>query len=324
MIDAAIYGLGNWGETLVRSVQGKSGRIRVVAGVSRDPAAHAAFAAELGLVLGADYAAVLADPGVGAVLLATPHSLHGGQIEQAAAAGKHVFVEKPLTLTRAAAERAVEACRRAGVVLAVGQNRRFLPAVGKIEQVLAAGEIGELLHVEAQFSGPSGYRREAGSWRAERAENPAGGMAPRGIHALDLLIHLCGPVQSAFARSERRAVTIDQDDTTSALLKFEGGMTGYLSTLMATGEYWRLHLFGSKGWLEMRGEHSLALSDLDQVLWREDFEETDTVRAELEAFADAVAGGAPYPVPLEESIHGIAVLEAIVASADSGKEVPVG
>ncbi len=323
MIDAAIYGLGQWGQALVRSVQGNSGKIRFVAGVTRNAAAHGDFVKETGLALQEDYAAVLSDPAVDAVVLATPHSRHAEQVRQAAAAGKHVMVEKPFTLSKASALEAESACRRAGKVLAVGFNRRFLPAFQEMKSIIAAGGIGNILHLEAQFSGPSGYRRPPGTWRSERAENPAGGMTPRGIHVLDMMIHLCGEVESAFARSDRREVRIDTDDTTSALFRFRSGITGYLSTLMATGEFLRLHAFGSQGWLEMRGENSLTLSDLDRVVWTKEFEPAQTLKAELEAFADAVSGGAPFPVAPAEAIHGIAVLEAILKSATSGVEVPV-
>src|SRR5271165_6249599 len=103
MIDAAIVGLGRWGQTLVESVQGKSDRLRFTRAVVRSPEPHRRFAEASGLALTSDFAKVLDDPSVTAVVLATPHSLHCGQIIAAASAGKHVFCEKPLTLTKAEA-----------------------------------------------------------------------------------------------------------------------------------------------------------------------------------------------------------------------------
>src|SRR6516165_1324247 len=110
MIDAAIVGLGRWGRTLVKAVQGKSDKLRFSHAVSRDPVKLHAAAAKLGLEAVGSLEAVLDDRGIGAVVLATPHSLHCEQIIAVAAAGKAVFCEKPLTLTKAEAARSIDAC----------------------------------------------------------------------------------------------------------------------------------------------------------------------------------------------------------------------
>ena len=130
MLDAALVGMGRWGQTLVNSVQGRNGGgIRFVAGATRSPDKARGWAAEKGLDLLPDLDTVLADPRVKAVVLATPHRQHAAQVIAAARAGRHVFVEKPFALSKAEAEAAVAACQEAGVVLARGHNRRFLPAV---------------------------------------------------------------------------------------------------------------------------------------------------------------------------------------------------
>ena len=141
MIDAAIVGLGRWGRTLVEAVQGKSDRLRFTRAVSRDPDRLRDEATRYQLELVGGLEAVLADPGIDAVVLASPHSLHCQQIIAAAAAGKAVFCEKPLTLTKADAERAIRACREAGVVLGVGTDKRFFPAVGELLRLAKNGEL---------------------------------------------------------------------------------------------------------------------------------------------------------------------------------------
>lgn len=323
MINAAIYGLGRWGRTLVQSVQGKSKEIRFVAGIARTPESHRDFGDEMGFPVGDDYAAVLADPAVDAVVLATPNSQHADQVMQAAAAGKHVQVEKPFTLSRDSAEAAVRACQAAGVTLAVAFNRRFRPAIVDLKRMLADGRIGAPLHVECQFSGPTFLRTPAESWRALRAENPAGGMSPRGIHSLDLMIDAFGEVAEVCAVSDRRAVALEVDDTTSMLLRFASGMTGYLSTILATGEYWRVHVSGTEGWIEMRTDHRLIVSDLDKVVEDKSYEPFDIERTELEAFARAIEGGPPFPVTVAQAVHSVAVHQAIDRSAREGGWVPV-
>jgi predicted dehydrogenase len=303
-------------------VQGSS-KIRFVKGITRDPAAHRAYAEKTGLGLTTSYEEVLRDPAIGAVVLATPHSHHHDQVVQAAAAGKHVFVEKPITLTRASAEGAIRACQKAGVTLGIGFGRRYLPAYVEMTRRIKAGEIGSVLHIEGHNSGSGGYRHNGSSWRGRRDESPAGSMTARGIHMLDAMLHIAGTVETVHAYSDRRAVKADIDDTTSMLLKFAGGATGYLGTLFATGEYRRLHVFGSKGWLEMRGENLLAASGLEGEVKLTEFPKTDRERGVLEAFADAAAGGQPFAVTAEEAINGIAVLEAIVASAAAGNPVRI-
>ena len=124
---AAIYGLGRWGNTLVESVQG-SEKFRFVKGISRTPENHKEFSQKNGIKVLSSYGRVLNDPEIDAVVLATPHSLHLKQIAQAAKAGKHVFVEKPITLTRKSAEKAIAACQAGGVTLGIGLNRRHAPA----------------------------------------------------------------------------------------------------------------------------------------------------------------------------------------------------
>jgi predicted dehydrogenase len=324
MLRVAIHGLGRWGNRLVESVR-QSEKIRIVKGVSRQPEKHRDFTERSGIPLVASYSEVLRDPDIDGVVLATPHSQHHQQIVDAARARKHVYVEKPITLTHRSAEDAVAACRDAGVTLALGFNRRFAPSYVEMMRRIRAGEIGDVLHVEGQHSGPTGYGLKAGNWRATRAEAPAGGMTARGIHALDGMIQIAGLVTSVYAFSERRKLPaeVELDDTTAMLLRFASGATGYLGTVFATGDFYRVHVFGAKGWLEMRGDTELLARGLEGAPERFAFPAIDKEKAVLEAFADAVAQRKAFMVPPEQAVNGIAVLEAIVASAAAGKPVSI-
>ncbi len=324
MLRAAIFGMGRWGNRLTESVQG-SEKIRFVKGISREPDHHKEFSQRTGIKVVSSYGRVLKDPEVDAVVLATPHSLHTKQIIQAARAGKHVFVEKPITLTRKSAGKAIEACRAAGITLGIGLNRRYAPSFIELMNRVRAGQIGDVLHVEGAHSGPTGFGLKPGNWRSTRVEAPAGGMTARGIHALDAMIQVAGLVTSVFAYSEKRKLPadIDMDDTTSMLLKFASGATGSLSALFVTADFYRLHVFGTKGWLEIRGDTELFARGLEGQPERIPLEAVDKERAELEAFADAVAERKPFAVPADEALNGIAVLEAIVASAAKGKPIKI-
>ena len=155
MIDAAIVGLGRWGRTLVEAVQGKSEKIRFTRAVSRDPAQHRDFLETQHLLAGSDFAQMLADKSIKAVVLATPHTQHVDAVVAAAGAGKHVFCEKPLALSRAETARAIGACRDAGVVLGIGTDKRYFPAIAEIIKLADSGELGPLIHVEGNFSKPT-------------------------------------------------------------------------------------------------------------------------------------------------------------------------
>jgi predicted dehydrogenase len=330
-VRAAIVGMGSWGQNLVNSVQGKSEAIRFVAGATRTPARAAEFAARHAIPVVERYEQVLADPRIEAVVLATPHSMHTEQIIAAARAGKHVFTEKPLGLSSADARAAAQACADAGVTLAVGYNWRFQPALREIRRMLDDGRLGTLLHIEGNFCGPSAYRFGRDHWRQHRDESPAGGMTGRGVHVVDAMLLLAGRIDTVVAQSVRRAQDFGADDTTSMLLRFEGGATGYLGTVIATAETWRLQVFGAKGWVEVGDvEHlttwQLRICDVDpsQPLKRNrprvvEFEPTSTERAELEHFAAAVRAGRRLALPDGDEVHNVAALEAILRSAQSGE-----
>jgi predicted dehydrogenase len=324
MIRAAIYGLGRWGNRLSDSVRDSS-KIRVTTGISRDPSRHEEFSKSTGIKVVSSYARVLKDPDIDAVILATPHSLHCKQIVQAAKAGKHVFVEKPFTLTSKTAEQAIDACKHAGVTLGVGFNRRYAPAFVEMMRRIEAGEIGEILHVEGQNSGPTGYTLKAGGWRSTRKEAPGGGMTARGVHALDCMIRIAGHVATVYASSQKRmlAADIDIDDTTTMLLRFARGASGCLTTVFATGDYWRVLALGSKGWLELRNDTELTARGLEGPPKTVQLPAVDKERAELEAFADAVEARQPFLVSPADIVNGVAVLESIEKSSVKGKPLPI-
>ncbi len=324
MIRAGIAGLGKWGQILVASVQDKSDLIRFTAGCTGRKQRAKEFCEANGIELRDRLDDLLGDADIDAVVLASPHSLHGAQIEAAAAAGKPVFVEKPFTLDRASAAAAVAACEKAGIVCAPGHNRRFLPAMKRLKEMVTGSEIGAVLHVEGNFSAGGALAYASDHWRASSAESPAGGMTGLGIHVIDALVSLLGPVAEVTAISERRVAPVEVDDTTFMTLSFESGVSGYFGTMFATARDWRLQVFGDKGWVEMRDAERLTVKMRDtEQAETTDFEPIDMERAELEAFARAIAGEEPFPVPLDDTVHGVAVLEAIVRSAESGRAVQI-
>jgi predicted dehydrogenase len=324
----AIVGLGRWGKVLVDSVQGRSDAVRFGAAVARDPAKAAADAEARGLRLHGALDAVLRDPGIDGIVLATPHSQHAAQIEACAAAGKPVLVEKPFTLTRTTAEAALAAARRAGTLVAAAHNRRFLKPVVDLKHLIAAGDLGTVLHIETNFSGNTVGRYTREMWRVAPGESPAGGLAGSGIHHIDTIIHLEGPITEVYAMSTRRVHDVPLDDTTSVLFRLASGATASLLTMTATVPVYRIQVFGTRGSAEVRGQAETRGSETLEIVClgsgeRETrtYEPFDIERAELEAFADAIKSRRSYPIPLEEVLNGVAAFEAVPRSAETG--VPV-
>jgi predicted dehydrogenase len=334
MIKAAIVGLGWWGRTLVESAQG-SDLIRFVAGATRTVSPEVkTFTDTHKLRLAESFEALLNDAEINAVVLCTPHSMHAAQVAAAAKAGKHVFCEKPFALTKGDAERAVEATRKAGVALGLGYNRRFHPEMTKLRERIRSGSLGTIMHVEATMTFANALLLKPTQWRAHREETPCGGLTPMGVHAIDGMIDLCGPIDRVYCQSFRRAVEVDSDDTTSILFRMKEGMSGYLGTLTATGPGFSFQVFGSKGWVRLEGMTHVAGASSEErrtrlfgtckfqpakgepEVWQA--ETLDVGRVTLDAFAKAAGGGPAFPIPVEQMIHGAAVTETVVRSAASG------
>ncbi|NNM70958.1 Gfo/Idh/MocA family protein [Enterovirga aerilata] len=329
MIRAAVAGLGWWGQHIVRRMA-DSDAMRIVSAVETNPE-RAAFAAEHGIRFAASLPEVLADPAIDAVILATPHALHAEQVLAAAAAGKHVFCEKPLALTRTDAERSVAACRRAGVMLGIGHERRYEAAVGELRRLVRAGALGTIMHAEANFSHNKLAQVPETDWRASPADAPAAGMTAMGVHLTDLYLDLFGPIREVFAATASRVAFSRTGDVVSVLMRFESGATGYLNAILVTPLYIGLTVFGSEGWAEIRnhthpdtpGPATFTVHYRDGRRETRDYEWLDSVRTGLETFARAIAAGAPYPFTDAQKIGNVAVLEAICRSAAENAPVPV-
>ena len=326
MINAGIVGMGGWGRALVESVSGGSDAIRFIAGTTGTPSRAVDYAAKAGLRLYESLNDLLADGELDAVVLATPHSTHLGQILAAAYAGKHVYCEKPFCLTAADAAEALRALAANGLTAAVGHNRRFYPNTVALKQAIDAGELGEMVQIEGNFS--ANLAPSVGTWRDSRGESPAGGMTSLGIHVVDAFIQLFGRIGSVQAASRRVALPLDIDDATVVSMQFEGGQLGYLGTVASSAPLWHLRAFGSAGWGETFGHDRLKVTRTrDQSTARNwpyhGYPCLPSIAAALEAFARDCEGGAPFPIPPGEILHATAVLEAIVRSAATGERVPV-
>ena len=319
MIGLAVVGLGWWGSHITCKLDGDP-ELEVVA--TADPATER----------GATYGSldeVLADPAVDAVALCTPHSLHETQVLQCVNARKHVFCEKPLTLTASGARRVVEACRANDLVLGIGHERRFEPGMQEVRRLANEGELGTLLHAEATFNHDLFASLPGGSWRSSPAESPAAGMTAMGVHLTDALISTLGPVSQVRAISGQRVLALASGDALAVLMRFTSGATASVTVLSSSPFYGRFAVFGSRRWVEIRDDDHPEQSAGSTLVTRATGSQvesrilpaTDAVLANLHAFAGAVAGNDDYPFTDDELVHNVAVLEAIVASAAQDETV---
>jgi predicted dehydrogenase len=316
VLNVAVVGLGWWGRTLLALLAGNR-KLRVVRRV--DP-----FASGEGIT--PDLQQALDDPAVQGVVLCTPHSQHTEQIVQAANAKKHVFCEKPLSLSREAVLRAVKACNDNGVVLAVGHEKRFEPPIREVFRMAKMGELGTLLQIEANFSQNKFLALPKDNWRLSEKEAPAGPMTATGIHLLDLSVGLLGPAATVYASVRQLGSRLANGDTLAVLVSHRSGSHALVSAMLATPFEGRFAVYGTGGWAEVRDKAHpeapqgwvLTVTSKHGARTAKDYPPAPAVLANLEAFADAAEGRAPYPVSQHDMIANIAALEAIFRSSASG------
>jgi predicted dehydrogenase len=319
-LGVAVVGLGWWGRTIV-SLLRASKKFRLEMGVDVQPVDIP------DLRVTKSYEEALESRAVDAVILCTPHTQHTEQIVKAANAKKHVFCEKPLSLSRADVLRAVSACNQNRVKVAVGHEKRFEPPIQELMRLLKSGELGTPLQIEANFVQDKFLSLPADNWRLSAKEAPAGPMTATGIHLLDLSVGVMGAADRVFASVKTLGSQLVNGDTLGILVNFKSGGNALLSAILATPFDGRFAVYGSKGWAEVRDKAhpespegwTLTTHLRGKNKETREFQPANAVLANLEAFADAAMGGAPYPVPQEQMIANVSALEAIFRSAASGK-----
>jgi predicted dehydrogenase len=201
-----------------------------------------------------------------------------------------------------------------------------------LKEAIESGELGTIMHAEAAFSHDKLINVPKGDWRTLSSTAPAAGMTGMGIHLTDLLISFFGRVETVQAMTSDRSLGWETGDVVTAQLGFEAGMTASLSAILHTPHFIRMHVFGSKKWIEIRNATHPdtpggQVSYVEAVTGRPEVEKTiewnDAVVANLEAFRRAAIGQARYPFTLDQLVHNIEVLEAITLSAADRRTVRI-
>ena len=262
------------------------------------------------------------DERIEGVVISTPNHLHLEQVRQAAACGKHVFVEKPITPTVAQGQAMIEHCKKAGVVLMVGHNSRRRERVRKMKQFIEDGTLGMPIAAELHNSHAGGLDIQPGDWRWSSANCPGGSLIQLGIHHTDTMLYLLGAVARVSAWQRRLAVNAMIDDTTMTLLEFENGALGYIGAMYAIPALRFYHILGTQA--NVRWDRVGGL-----MLEREGSRETipvadnDTVAEEIDEFAGCIRNGSAPEVDGEKALTALAIIEAAILSNQRGHPVDI-
>ena len=318
----ASIGMGWWSDVLADAAR-RSGKLEIVACYTRSADKRAAFAAKYNCNPVSRYEDILADPNIEAIINTTPNAAHLETTRAAAAAGKHVFLDKPIANTVADARAITQACRRAKVVLALGYQRRRESHFRWIKQRI--GEFGKLVNAEANISRDRLGQIDLNSWRYTAEGMPGGVMLQIGIHYTDVLEYLLGPVKAVSGRVARLVLPGDNPDVASLVLEHESGALSTLNASYASAsEYYLMNIYGKE---------ATAYYDLHQGLRVQKrgtktatpvpAEKNDTLVEELEEFMRAARGDGEPEMDGERATASLAVILAGIRSAREGRRVEV-
>ncbi len=324
-LKVACLGMGWWSDVLADAMK-RSIRFEIVSCYTRSDEKRQAFANKYGCAAAPSYEAILKDKSIVAVVNTTPNNVHLETTRAAAAAGKHVFLDKPIANTIADARALTEACRKAGVVLALGYQRRKETHFRWIRKQIDDGVFGKLVNAEANISRDRLGQFQAGSWRYTAEGMPGGVMLQIGIHYSDVLEYLMGPVKAVSGSFAQLVLPGENPDVASLILEHENGARSTLNACYASASEYYLHEHLRQGSHRvLRPAPGTAIPQARHATRSVPVpcEKNDTIREELEEFADAVRGNGKPEMGGEASTRSLAVLRAGIKSAREGRRVEV-
>jgi predicted dehydrogenase len=320
----AVLGIGWWSDVLADACK-RSDLFDLAACFTRSPEKRAAFAGKYGCAQAESYEQILGDRSIEAIINTTPNNVHLDTTRAAARAGKHVFLDKPIANTVAEGRRIAEICDHAGIVLALGYQRRRESQFRWIKREIDAGRFGRLVQAEGNISRDRLGKIDLASWRYQAAGMPGGVMLQIGIHYVDVLEYLLGPVQRVSAMSAQLVLPGDNPDVANLILEHENGAVSNLTASYASAsEYYMLNIYGKEAsaYYDLfsglrhlkRGEASASPIAT---------EKNDTIREELDEFVHCVRTGARPETDGHWATRNLAVIKAGVRSAREGRAVAV-
>jgi predicted dehydrogenase len=317
-------GMGWWSDVLADAIK-RSGKIEIVSCFTRSEDKRAAFAKKYGCKPAPSYEAMLADPAVEAIINTTPNDVHLPTTRAAAAAGKHVFLDKPIANNVSDGRAITEVCRKAGVILAMGYQRRRESHFRWVRKQIEAGAFGRMVNAECNISRDRLGKIDLGSWRYQAAGMPGGVMLQIGIHYTDVLEYLMGPVKAVRGQFAQLVLPGDNPDVASLILEHESGALSTLNASYASAsEYYLMNVYGkdATAFYDLHNGLRLLKRGEDKPL-AVPCPKNDTFVEELEEFAAAIRGNGKPEVGGEYATTSLAVVRAGILSAREGRRVEV-
>lgn len=321
-VKVGIVGIGWWSDVLAAVIE-NSDMLDLRACYTRSKDKAAAFAAKFHCDAVESYEAMLALDDLDGVILTTPNSAHRPGAEAAARAGKHVFVEKPISNTLEDGRAMIAACEAAGVVLAVGHSYRRHGALRHLRRLIDDGELGRVSLAEGVFSNDNGLKLKPGLWRSDPAEIPGGCLMQIGIHQVDNLLYLMGPVSDVQAYFNRLETEPDVEDVTAVLMRFESGAIGYVAADYISPRRFTLTLHGTKAnaYFDMDNDGLRLQRTGEAKPSSVEYEPSDHLRAELEDFAAAILSGGAPEIDGHRAMVPLAIVLAAGRSSAEGRSI---
>ncbi len=320
----ACVGMGWWSDVLADAMQ-RSGRLKIVSCFTRSQEKRKAFAAKYGCTASPSYEAILSDSSIEAIVNTTPNDAHLETTRAAATAGKHVFLDKPIANSVSEGREIARCCREAGVVLALGYQRRRESHFRWIKQQIDNGAFGKLVNAEANISRDRLGKVDLSSWRYTAKGMPGGVMLQIGIHYTDVLEYLMGPIKAVSGNFVRLVLPGDNPDVASLVLEHEDGALSTLNASYASAsEYYLMNIYGKEATAYYDMHRGLSvLKRGEQSAKDVPFTKNDTIVEELEEFADAVRGNGRPEMDGDSATVSLAVIRAGIVSAREGRRVEV-
>jgi predicted dehydrogenase len=343
-VRVAIIGTGAWSGATAQAMK-KCEHVELV--TCFDPIAERslAFSRKYGCDQERSYEDVLRRDDVHALHLTSPNAFHAQQTVAAAESGKHVFVEKPIANTMADGRKMVEACKRAGVVLMVGQHMRRLAGYRKMKELMDSGILGNLIQVDANFSQNLGFQLTPDSfrWRGDDSGCPGGALMTLGIHHADTFHYLFGAVHSVFSFFNKLYIQAPVEDVTGTILKFQSGVLGYLGSNYASPKAHWMYIYGTEANLLLTvmlpqlpfEQYLLRWQSIDQDTRLEIFErdksgsqtvpllQGNPIVEEIKEFGECILEGKSPETGGEGGLAALAVIRAAIESARTKKMTAV-
>ncbi len=321
-MNVGCIGMGWWSDVLADAMK-KSGKLNIVSCFSRSQEKREKFAQKYGCKAVSSYEEMLGDKKIQGIVNTTPNGVHLETTRAAAAAGKHVFLDKPIANTIADARALTKACRDAKVVLALGYQRRREKHFRWIHENL--NSFGKLVNAESNISRDRQGTIDLASWRYTAEGMPGGVMLQIGIHYTDVLEYLLGPVKAVSGRFVRLVLPGDNPDVASLILEHESGAQSTLNASYASaGEYYLMNIYGKEATAYYDMHNGLRIqkrgaNESKPVA----VEKNDTIVEELEEFARAARGECEPEMDGEKSTRSLATILAGIKSAKENRRVEV-